>query len=111
MFKTLLERNVRIRYRPDMVVLHDVEPWRLKRGYFLKLHYRAGLRYGQYQLSDYPHTLFGMPPFMIASFFRQSLKAIGMHLTAQPGALRKAMNAAHALGSLQGYRMRVVGSI
>lgn len=106
MFRTLLEREVRIRYRPDMAVLHAVEPWRLQRGYFLKLHYRGGLRYGQHQLPHYPRTLLGMPPFLITRFLRQSLKALGMQLAAQPGALRQGMNAAHTLGALIGYRAR-----
>lgn len=106
MFRALVERRVRIRYRPDMAVLHAVEPWRLRRGYFLRLHYRGGLRYGQHQLPAYPRTLLGMPPFLIAKFMRQLLKAAGMQLTAQPGALRQGMNAAHTLGALVGYRAR-----
>jgi glycosyltransferase involved in cell wall biosynthesis len=106
MFRTLLERKVRIRYRPDMAVLHAVEPWRLRRGYFLKLHFRGGLRYGQHQLPSYPRTLLGMPPFLVGKFARQALKALGMQLTARPGALRQGMNAAHTLGALIGYRAR-----
>lgn len=106
MFRTLLERRARIRYRPDMAVLHAVEPWRLRRGYFLKLHYRGGLRYGQHQLPSYPRTLLGMPPFLIGKFARQTLKALGMQLAARPGALRQGMNAAHTLGALIGYRAR-----
>lgn len=106
MFRTLLERSVRIRYRPDMAVLHAVEPWRLTRGYFLKLHYRGGLRYGQHQLPAYPRTVLGLPPFLVGQFLRQALKALAMQLTAQPGALRQGMNAAHSLGALVGYRAR-----
>lgn len=106
MFRTLLERKVRIRYRPDMAVLHAVEPWRLRRGYFLKLHYRGGLRYGQHQLPSYPRTLLGMPPFLIGKLARQTIKALGMQLAAHPGALRQSMNAAHTLGALIGYRAR-----
>lgn len=106
MFRTLLERGVRIRYRPDMAVLHAVEPWRLRRGYFIKLHYRGGLRHGQHQLPNYPRTLLGMPPFLVGQFVRQALKALGMQLTARPGALRQGMNAAHTLGALVGYRTR-----
>src|SRR5512139_3768556 len=50
MLRTLLDRGTRVRYRPDMAVLHAVEPWRLRRSYFLRLHYRAGLRHGRHQL-------------------------------------------------------------
>jgi glycosyltransferase involved in cell wall biosynthesis len=106
MFRTLLERKVRIRYCPGMAVLHAVEPWRLQRGYFLKLHYRAGVRRGRYQLPTYPRTVFGIPPFLISQFLNHSLNAITMHLARKPGALRQAMNATNSLGCLVGYGQR-----
>lgn len=106
MFRTLLERKNRIRYRPEMAVLHSVESWRLKRGYFLKLHYRAGLRHGQHKLPAYPRTILGLPPFLIGQFIRQAGKAIAMQITQRSGALRQGMNASHALGTLIGYRSR-----
>jgi glycosyltransferase involved in cell wall biosynthesis len=106
MFRTLVERKARIRYRPEMAVLHDVEPWRLTRSYFLKLHYRAGLRHGQHQLPAYPKTVLGLPPFLVSQFLRQTIKAIGMQIVRRPGALRQGMNASHTLGALMGYRSR-----
>lgn len=106
MFRTLLERGVRIRYRPDMTVLHAVETWRLRRRYFLHLHYRGGLRRGQYQLPDYPNKVLGVPPFMVAQLLRHGAKAAAMALARQPGALRQAMNVTHAWGSLVGYARR-----
>jgi len=107
MFRTLLERKVRIRYCSGMTVLHAVEPWRLKRRYFLKLHYRAGLRQGLYQLPTYSRTVFGIPPFLVAQCLRQGLQMVGMQLVGRPGALRQAMNAAHSLGNLVGYTKRI----
>jgi len=106
MLRALLERKARIRYRPEMVVLHAVEPWRLRRSYFVKLHYRAGLRHGQLSLPPYPQALFGIPPFMITQFLRHCGRTLKLALTGKPGLIRQAMNAAHALGSLQGYRNR-----
>ena len=106
MLRTLLDRGTRIRYRPDMGVLHAVEPWRLTRSYFLKLHYRAGLRQGKYQLPTYPTTFLGLPPFLVTQFVRQTAKAIFMQLSRRPGALRQGMNATYALGTLIGYRSR-----
>lgn len=106
LFRTLLALGTKIRYRPDMAVWHFIEPWRLKRSYFLKLHYRAGLRVGRHELPAYPRTLFGIPPFLVTQCVQQSLKALGMQLTGQPGALRQAMNATHAMGRLVGYRYR-----
>lgn len=106
MFRTLLSRGAKIRYRPDMAVRHFVESWRLKSGYFLKLHYRAGVRYGRLQMPDYDKTTLGVPPFLVTQFFKQCVKTIAKCFNAQPGLLRQAMNAAHALGTLNGYRSR-----
>jgi len=106
MLRALLERKARIRYRPDMAVLHAVESWRLRRSYFLKLHYRAGWRYGRFSLPHYPGTLLGVPFFMITQFLRHCGRTLKLAIAGKPGLIRQAMNAAHALGSLQGYRNR-----
>lgn len=106
MFRTLLSRGTKIRYRPDMVVRHYVESRRLKRSYFLALHYRSGLRHGRHELETYSRTVLGVPPFLVAQCLRQGLRATGMLLTSRPGALRQAMNAANSLGRLVGYAQR-----
>jgi glycosyltransferase involved in cell wall biosynthesis len=106
MLRTLVERGARVRYRPDMAVLHDVESWRLRRRYFLRLHYRAGQRYGQFEAADFPHRLAGVPPFLVAQFFRQLGRSLTMTVSRRRGTLRQGMNAAHALGTLIGYRRR-----
>jgi glycosyltransferase involved in cell wall biosynthesis len=106
MLRTLLQRNTRMRYCPGMKVLHAIEPWRLTRGYFLKLHYRAGVRQGQYELPHYARTIFGLPPFLLAQTVRQSAKTLRDLITLQSGTLRQGMNAAHALGNVVGYARR-----
>ena len=107
MFRTLLERKVRIRYCSGMTVLHAVEPWRLKRRYFLKLHYRAGLRQGLYELPNFSRTLFGVPPFLVSQLIGQCARTVAILLKGQEGTLRQAMNAAHAWGTLVGYSRHV----
>ena len=106
MFQTLLSRGTRIRYRPDMAVLHFVEPWRLKRSYFLRLHYKAGYRQGKIQSLEYQKIIFGIPPFMLNLLAKQSLLSLKKWLGSEPGQLRQAMNTAHAFGMLLGYRAR-----
>ena len=106
MFRALLESGARLRYRPDMTVLHAVEPWRLHRRCFLQLHYRSGLRHGQHQLPDYRRKVLGVPPFMVAQLLRQGARTAVMYLGRRPGALRQAMNTTHAWGSMVGYRNR-----
>lgn len=107
MFRTLLKGNYRIRYRPDMSITHLVDEWKLKRSYFLKLHYRAGLRQGRFRLPAYSKTLFGFPPFLVRQFLNQSLKTFGVLLTGKPRLVRQAMNASNALGVMMGYRRRI----
>ncbi|MDP1902574.1 MAG: glycosyltransferase [Rubrivivax sp.] len=106
MFRTLLKRGTRMRYRPDMAVLHSVEPWRLKRRYFLQLHYRAGRRRGQFELPDYHKKVFGVPPFMFTQTVRQCWTTGSMAMSGKGGVLRQAMNAAFAWGAMVGYGKR-----
>lgn len=106
MLRDLLDRDMRIRYRPDMAVLHSVEPWRLKRSYFLKLHYRAGMRNGRFEMPNFPRTILGVPPFLIGQLASQSLKSLWVVLSQKQGQLRQLMNTAHMLGTIRGYSMR-----
>lgn len=102
MFETLLERKVKIRYRPDMEVEHHVEKWRFTRSYFLKLHYTSGAKLGRWQSKDYPRMVCGVPPFMVTQALRQSLKALGMFAKGDYYAVRQGMNATHAFGLIAG---------
>lgn len=106
MFKSLLTRGVKIRYRPDMRVRHFVEMWKLKRRYFLKLHYRAGYRSGLYQLPAYQRIWFGVPPFLVVQCASHFLITFSNYLKRKPGALRQAMNFTYALGQIVGYAKR-----
>ncbi len=106
MFQALLGRHAKILYQPDMLVEHFVEPWRLSRRYFLRLHYTAGVRYGRYAIPTYPKTICGIPPFLVSQFLHQIIKTLPFYLLGRNGALRQAMNAAHALGTILGYRAR-----
>jgi glycosyltransferase involved in cell wall biosynthesis len=105
MLRALLEHGTRIRYRPEMAVLHAVEAWRLHRRYFLKLHYLAGIR-KRHELPAYERALFGVPPFLFAQFARHLSRAIAMYILNKPGKLRQMMNATHALGLIKGCTMR-----
>jgi succinoglycan biosynthesis protein ExoM len=106
MFRTLMSRGAKMRYRPDMAVWHFVESWRLKRSYFLRLHYQAGLRKGRYELPVYPRTVLGVPPFLATQFIGHCMRMLAVGITHQSGLLRQAMNATHALGTVVGYSKR-----
>lgn len=102
MFQALLGRKTKIRYRPDMVVEHFIEPWRIKRSYFLKLHYVSGFKTGFHEFSRYPRELFGVPLFLFPQLVRHVSKTLTMYTRVRPGALRQAMNMTHAWGLIAG---------
>ena len=106
MLRTLLERGVKIVYEPGMEVLHRVESWRIKRRYFLYLHYRSGFRYGQYRIQEYPKTLFGAPRFLFGQLLRQAFITLGLLIRCDNTTLRNAMNVTYTWGSILGYRER-----
>jgi len=102
LFNELLKRKTKIRYQPEMSVNHFIEEWKLKRSYFLKLHFISGRKKGQFEMPCYPRQLFGVPPFLITEFFRQVSKTISIYVRRQPGAIRQAMNASYTLGNIWG---------
>ena len=111
MFQALRQRRVRMRYRPDMVVEHFVEPWRLRRSYFLRLHYVSGYKSGFHEFSKYPREILGVPLFLIPQLMRQCLKTLSAYLTHRPGSLRQAMNLTHATGLIAGCHARWRGKV
>ncbi len=106
MFRALLDRQVPMRYRPEMVVDHFVEEWRLHRRYFLRLHYRDGLRKGRFEVPAYERSIQGIPPFMVRQAIEKTIRALGYWLTGHPSAVRQGMNATHVFGMMTGLRRR-----
>lgn len=106
MLQTLLENGTRIRYRPDMAVWHSVDAWKLKRRYFLKLHYLAGIRQARFHMPDFSRTVLGVPPFLISQLLGHCLKTLSLFVTKQDGLMRQAMNVSHSWGNVVGYTRR-----
>jgi len=102
MFQEFLKAGVKMRYRPDMVLLHSIEESRLNRGYFLKRHFISGQKYGQFQTGDYPRTIAGIPFFMFSQMMRQCLSTFKLLVARDPRVMRQAMNASYAMGSMYG---------
>ena len=110
MFRTLLAAGTRMRYRPDMAITHRVDATKLRRRYFLRLHWLAGRKFGQFETPDYERTWFGIPPFMLIQALKHMGKALVMMATRRPNALRQAMNAAHAWGMVSGIKQSLLES-
>lgn len=102
LFNELLNRKTKIRYQPDMAVEHFIEEWKLKRSYFLKLHFISGRKSGQFEMKPYPREVFGIPPFLVTELFRQLVKTGSLYICKQPGVIRQAMNASYTLGNICG---------
>ncbi len=106
MFRRLLNQSARLRYCPQMVVLHSVEPRRLQRRYFLRLHHQAGTRKGLHELPSHAQSFLGIPPYLFRQAVSHTIKTFTLLLLNKPGLLRQAMNATHALGLIRGLHQR-----
>ena len=102
MFENLLALGCRIGYRPDMVVEHFVESWRLRRSYFLRLHYASGLRAGLHAAEVSGHALCGAPLYMFPQAVRQGLKTLRAATSGNGSWLRQCMTFTHACGLIVG---------
>ena len=102
MFEQLVDRKYRIRYRPDMIVKHHIDSWKIKRSYFLKLHFVAGINHGRYELEKYDKSIFGIPLFLFNQAVMQTIRWLRLGLTFDPESMRQGMNVAHVLGIIRG---------
>ncbi|WP_446811873.1 glycosyltransferase [Methylomonas sp. 2BW1-5-20] len=105
MFNLLLQQKRRIRYRPDMAILHAVEPWRLQRHYFIKVHFLAGFRGAINDFPAYNRTHLGIPPFLVAQLIRQIWQWLLLACSLK-NSLRQAMNISYSLGQISGCFLR-----
>ena len=103
MFQTLLGLQVHMGYRPHMAVDHFVEPWRLCRRYFLRLHFSSGLRAGLHATDVSGRTLFGVPLYLFPQALRQAWRTVRIALGSERSRwLRQGMNFTHACGRIVG---------
>jgi glycosyltransferase involved in cell wall biosynthesis len=106
LFRQLVEAHARLRYRPEMVIEHHVGGEKVRRSYFLRLHFKGGVRHGAYQFPDYPRQVFGVPPFLVVQALRQAGKTLKMLARRDPYAFRQAMNLTFDLGCMVGCHRR-----
>lgn len=106
LFREMLQRQLHIRYEPEMRIRHLIPAQKMKRSYFLKLHYLAGKKAGRYEYQTDPRTatLGGTPRFLYPQLARKFLRAMSMYLTRHPEYLRESMNVSYQLGLMQGIR-------
>ncbi|CAG1022312.1 hypothetical protein MTYM_01624 [Methylococcales bacterium] len=101
LFKSLVNKGFKLRYCSNMAVLHSVEPWRLHRRYFLKLHFLSGYRTAFYETLEYKQGIFGIPFYLFIQTFKQFYLSLTLLLKSKPY-MRQTMNFTHALGLMYG---------
>ena len=109
MFESLLAQGRRIGYRPEMRVEHFVEAWRLRRKYFLKVHYSSGVRAGLYATDVSGRTVLGVPLFLLPQAVRQGWRVAARASTHGGSRLRQGMNFSYACGQIVGTFRRARG--
>ena len=102
MFRHLLGAEVRMRYRPDMVIEHLIGPDKMRRRYFLHLNVSAGTKFGRFSEERFQRTVLGVPPYMAVEALRHVTSALGKAVTRKPDAMHHAARAAHVIGALGG---------
>ena len=100
-YRRLLDAGRRIRWVPEAAIQHRIEAGKLKRGYFLDLHFRQGRTEGARSRGDRPRL---PPKYLLPQIARAYSRALGQRL--RDGAdrsLRLEMNAAYFTGYALGW--------
>ncbi|MGD2118994.1 MAG: glycosyltransferase [Chromatiales bacterium] len=103
MFRVLLKQKTTMRYEPDMSIVHLIPEEKLKRRYFLRLHYIAGRKAGMFEIGvPQGNTIFGAPRFMYSQLAGKLVKAAKLFVTRHPEYMREAMNLSYHIGNMKG---------
>ena len=100
-YRRLLAHGCRVRWVPQAIIHHRIQTPKLRRGYFLDLHFRQGRTEGLRARS----TQSRIPPtFLFPQLLRACSRAIEARLTkGKNGSLRLEMNVAYFFGYLSGW--------
>jgi len=101
LYRRLIKLKKTVRWAPQAIIHHRIEPWKLRRTYFLQLHFRQGRMEGARKRGSASR----IPPFYLIS---QLARAHGRALMQRfkQGAhhsLRQEMNAAYFVGYFLGW--------
>lgn len=103
MFRELLDRKCHIRYEPEMCITHFIPDSKLRRTYFLKLHFTAGKKAGMYEMNWDGAMLFGIPRYMYPQLLKKAFHALELLFTRNSEYLREAMNVSYLYGMMLGF--------
>lgn len=100
-YRRLLGLECRIRWVPDAIIYHRIRSDKLRRGYFLELHYRQGMSEGLRKRGDGSRV---PPPYLFGQWFRAARKALGVRLSeGRDHSLRAEMNMVYFVGYIKAW--------
>lgn len=100
-YRRLLESGCKVRWVPEAVINHRIQTPKLRRSYFLDLHFRQGRIEGARKRGGGSRL---PPPYLIGQVLRAYRKALGLRLRqGTTHSLRQEMNAAYFSGYITGW--------
>ena len=103
MFRYLLQNHFTLMYEPGMEILHLIPDEKIKRGYFLKIHYLAGKKSSFYGMDFDGKKIFGVPGFLFLQLFKKIYQVLHLRLVKPYAYMREAMNLTYQLGMIVGH--------
>jgi GT2 family glycosyltransferase len=101
LFVRLLRAGCDVRWVPDAVIFHRIEAQKLRRSYFLELHYRQGRMQGHRARGSGSRL---PPPYLLPQLGRALGAALGQRWRdGRRSAVRKDMNVAYFVGFIAGW--------
>ena len=103
-YRRIIARNYRVRWVSDSIINHRIRADKLRRSYFLDLHYRQGMSEGSRTRGDRKR----LPPKYMFGQLARAIKIALQHRLKQGKdySLRLEMNAAYFLGYIKGWIAR-----
>lgn len=96
-----------IRYEPDAIVYHQVQPFQLEKKYFRTIHSNAGYQRAYYDGTEFPHTIFGVPRYLYPMLLSNVAEYLKQLVVSGPDvAFRQQMTVGHMVGTMLGYHRR-----
>jgi hypothetical protein len=102
LFRYLLQNNFTLRYEPDMAIVHLIPDEKIKRRYFLMIHFIAGKKYGYYEMDYEGNKIVGVPWFMFMQLGKKTYHVLYLRLVKPYAYMREAMNLTYQMGMMVG---------
>jgi glucosyl-dolichyl phosphate glucuronosyltransferase len=102
-YQRLLENGCRVRWVPDAIIQHRIQTPKLRRNYFVDLHFRQGRTEGDHARGNKSKC---PPAYLIPQLWRALIDALTQRLRQGSNTtLRKEMNVAYFMGYLAGWSL------